>query len=129
MVASNIGAVQPKDFLTFYELDEFADDWESLGFNREADLWSLQNVIMLNPEAGKVIAGTGGLRKLRFGRASDRIGKRGGARVCYVHFKEHAIVLLVAAYDKNEKDELTSNEKKYIREYIDRFKAWLDRPK
>jgi hypothetical protein len=67
MVASNIGTVQPKDFLTFYELDEFADDWESLGFNREADLWSLQNVIMLNPEAGKVIAGTGGLRKLRLG--------------------------------------------------------------
>ena len=81
---------------------------------------------MLNPEAGKVIAGTGGLRKLRFDRIEDRIGKRGGVRVCYVHFPGHAIVLLVAAYGKNEKDDLTPIEKKYIREYIERARAWLD---
>jgi hypothetical protein len=129
MVATNIGTVQPEDFLDFYELDEFVDDWESLGFDRENDLWMLQILIMLDPEAGKVVAGTGGLRKLRFGKAGDRIGKRGGVRVCYVHFKHHAVVLLVAAYGKNEKDDLTSREKKYIREYIDRSKAWLDHRK
>jgi len=82
---------------------------------------------MRNPEIGKVIAGTGGLRKMRFGRPSDRIGKRSGVRVCYVHFSQHAIVLLVTAYGKNERDDLTPREKKYIREYIDRARAGLDR--
>lgn len=120
------GEFKPDDLLHFVELDEFADDWQSLGFDSEIDLWALQDAIMLNPEAGKVIASTGGLRKLRFGRAEDRIGKRGGVRVCYVYFPGHAIVLLVAAYGKNEKDDLTPIEKKYIREYIERARVWLD---
>jgi hypothetical protein len=81
---------------------------------------------MINPEAGDVVSGTGGLRKMRFGRMADQIGKRKGIRVCYVYFKEHWTVLLVAAYDKNEKDNLTATEKKYIRQYIERSKSWLD---
>lgn len=68
----------------------------------------------------------GGLRKLRFGRAEERIGKRAGIRVCYVYFKEHWTVLLVVAYGKNEKDDLTAGEKRSIREYIQRAKSWLD---
>jgi hypothetical protein len=118
--------IGPEDFLQFVQLDEFADDWESLGFDIENDLWALELVIMADPEQGSVIPGTGGLRKLRFGKEHDRLGKRKGIRVCYVYFHEHRIVLLVVAYGKNEKDDLSENEKRHIREYIDRAKEWLD---
>jgi hypothetical protein len=121
--------LSPEEFLHFVQLDEFADDWQELGFDIEKDLWALEMAIMANPEAGAVIPETGGLRKLRFARRDDNIGKRGGVRVCYVYFKEHWIVLLVAAYGKNQKDDLTSEEKRHIREYIKRAKAWLDKRK
>jgi hypothetical protein len=119
-------SVRPEDLLWFVELDEFADDWESLGLDREIALWDLQNLIMSHPTIGKVVPGTDGLRKMRFGRADQRIGKRSGARVCYVYFPEHAAVLLVAAYGKNEKDDLTAWEKKAIREDIASVRLWLE---
>jgi hypothetical protein len=42
---------------------------------------ALQNAIVVNPEAGEVIRGSGGVRKLRWGLAGR--GKRGGVRVIY----------------------------------------------
>ena len=121
--------IRPEDFLHFVQLDEFADDWESLGFDIEHDLWALEILIMANPEHGAVIPGTGGLRKLRFGKEHDRLGKRKGVRVCYVYFKEHWTVLLVVAYGKHEKDDLSETEKKDIREYIAQAKSWLENRK
>jgi len=44
---------------------------------------NLQNFLLLTPKAGDVIAGTGGLRKLRFGDPKRGKGKRGGLRVIY----------------------------------------------
>jgi len=43
----------------------------------------LQRLLMLNPEAGALIPGTGGLRKLRFADERRQKGKRGGLRVIY----------------------------------------------
>lgn len=118
--------ISPEDFLNFFQLDGFAEDWKSLGFDIEDDLWALEISIMANPEAGDVVPGTGGLRKMRFGKARNKIGKRGGVRVGYVYFKEHWTVLLVVVYGKNEKANLSSKEKSAIREYIGRAKAWFD---
>jgi hypothetical protein len=47
----------------------------------EAELAELVDYVAHNPEAGEVIQGTGGVRKLRWGKAGS--GKRGGARVIY----------------------------------------------
>jgi hypothetical protein len=93
----DLRAICPEDLLCFYQLDEFADDWQDLGFDIEQDLWDLEVTIMADPTAGRVIPDTGGLRKLRYGRRHERIGKRGGVRVCYVYFPEHWTVLLVVA--------------------------------
>jgi len=117
--------LSPEDFLRFVELDEFADDWKKLGLNVEADLWALQIMIMFAPDQHPVIPGTGGLRKMRFAPEDWGSGKRGGIRVCYVYFPEHYIVLLVAAYGKNEKDNLTNEEKRGIRKYIKKVNEWL----
>jgi len=43
----------------------------------------LQRLLMVNPEAGALIPGTGGLRKLRFADERRGKGKRGGLRVIY----------------------------------------------
>ncbi|MCG8450778.1 MAG: hypothetical protein MI725_14505 [Pirellulales bacterium] len=118
--------IGPEDFLHFFQLDEFADDWKSLGFDLEEDLAALEISIMADPEAGKVIPGAGGLRKIRFAKEQDQIGKRKGVRVCYVYFKEHWTVLLVVAYGKHEKGDLSPTEKTAIKGYISRAKAWLD---
>jgi hypothetical protein len=131
MIGAGMGneALRSEDFLRFVETNEFVSQWQSLGLDNEIDLWDLQIMIMRNPEVGKVVAGTGGLRKMRFGRPSDRIGKRAGVRVCYVYFREHAIVLLVTAYGKHQTDDLSAREKKYVREYIERTRTGLKRRK
>jgi len=76
-----------------------------------SDVWSdneraeFINWIAANPEAGDVIPGSGGCRKLRWA-ASGR-GKRGGARVIYFLEQEHAIWLLIV-YTKAKFDNLPS---------------------
>jgi hypothetical protein len=117
--------LSPEQFLHFVELDEFADDRQSLGLDREIDLWDLEIVIMENPEAGDEVPGAGGLRKLRFGRRGQRKGKRSGVRVCYVYFPDHATVLLVLAYGKGAKSDLSPREKSYIQTYIAQTRTWL----
>lgn len=117
--------ISPEDFLRFVETDEFRDDWEKLGFDVENDLWDLQDEIMRGPRSAPVIRGTGGLRKLRFSKRREHIGKRGGARVCYAYFEKHRTVLLVMAYGKDEKDDLSATEKRAIADYLARIERYL----
>ena len=58
--------------------------------------------IAVNPDAGDVIPGADGARKVRWGRAGK--GKRGGVRVIYFHLIEDEIVLLVMVYSKSVLD-------------------------
>jgi hypothetical protein len=57
---------------------------------------ALQLELVQRPEAGSVIPGTGGLRKLRWAVAGR--GKRGGARVIYFWHPESARLLMLFAY-------------------------------
>jgi hypothetical protein len=120
-------ALSPEDLLHFIETGAFTKAWSDLGLNDEDDLTALQLLIMCSPKAAPVVPGTGGLRKLRFAPAKWDSGTSGAARVCYVHFEEYGIVLLVYVYDKHQKDNLTEAEKKQIRGYIGRAKKELDR--
>ena len=65
---------------TFIQTDEFVKNWKRLGLNDD-DMRRLELEILKNPQAGNVIKGTGGLRKLRF--AFDDKGKSGSVRICY----------------------------------------------
>jgi hypothetical protein len=65
------------------------------------------------PNAGAVIAGTGGLRKIRW--AVARRGKRGGTRVIYYHVVAQAQIRMILIYRKGIKDDLTPNEKTVLR--------------
>lgn len=68
--------------------------------------------IAKNPEAGDIIPGTGGVRKVRWG--SKNKGKSGGVRIIYYFYDEHAPIFLLTAYGKNEKEDLTADQKKQI---------------
>jgi hypothetical protein len=61
------------------------------------------NWIAANPLAGDVIPGSGGCRKVRWGRSG--MGKRGGARVIYFN-SEGGCVWLLIAYAKAKFDNL-----------------------
>ncbi len=65
----------------------------------DEDLTELQNTLLENPDAGDVIPGGAGLRKLRVPLPGR--GKRGGARVIYYHWVSREQCYLVYAYAKN----------------------------
>jgi hypothetical protein len=102
---------------TFWELpsferlrEEYLDDEAYKG---------LQAELMKNPEAGDVIKGTGGLRKLRYADASRSKGKRGGLRVIYYWKVADDQFWLFTVYDKDEADDLTPKERKALKEALD----------
>jgi hypothetical protein len=102
----------------FLQMASFTKAWEHHGLADEA-LRALEDEILLNPIAGKMIQGTGGLRKLRFASPGSRRGKSGGFRVCYVDFTEFGFIFFVAIYTHNEKDNLSSAEKRAAAAFID----------
>ena len=78
----------------------------------------LQRLLMLNPEAGDVIPGTGGLRKLRFGDERRGKGKRGGLRVIYYWWDAGSQFWLFTVYDKEEMSDLTKAQRQLLKEMI-----------
>ena len=73
----------------------------------------LQEHLVRHPDAGDVIAGTGGLRKIRWAVAGT--GKRGGSRVIYFHAVAQSQIRMLLIYRKGIKDDLTPREKSVLR--------------
>jgi hypothetical protein len=71
---------------------------------------AIVDLIAYEPACGDLIPGTGGLRKVRVGRGGS--GKRGGARVIYYFYNANFPALLVAIYAKNEKADVSAQEKR-----------------
>lgn len=101
---------------TFIQTKEFSKNWVLLGFTDE-DLRTLENELLNNPQAGKVIRGTGSLRKYRFSLPAQ--GKSGSTRVCYVNFVIQETIYLITIYSKKEKDNLSKAERNNIKKLID----------
>ena len=78
-------------------------------------LRGLQNAMLKNPEAGDVITGTGGLRKVRHGDATRGKGKRGGLRIIYFWWEPKRQFWLFTLYDKDELDDLSPKEKAVLK--------------
>jgi hypothetical protein len=94
---------------------EFDRQWDALGFALDDQL-RLENELIKNPDAGAVIRGTGGLRKLRL--ALEGRGKSGGARVLYIDFVAAERVYFVAAYAKNVQETLNAEQKAILKKII-----------
>ena len=81
---------------------------------------TLQQLLMLNPQAGNVIPGAGGLRKLRFADERRGKGKRGGLRVIYYWWNTDAEFWLFTVYDKDEMSDLSKAQREALKEMIKR---------
>ena len=87
------------EFVRFPTFEKTAADLFS-----EADIFELEMLLAVQPDAGDLIPGGRGLRKLR--RPAKGHGKRGGSRVIYYHVSRQHIILLIVAYAKNEQEDL-----------------------
>ena len=76
----------------------------------------LQTALILRPDLGPVIPGSGGLRKMRW--AAKGHGKRGGVRVIYYWVVAQDKILMLLIYPKNERDDLTSEQLKQLRKIV-----------
>ena len=80
-----------------------------------------------HPEAGALIPGTGGVRKLRWGRPG--MGKRGGVRVVYYYHDRTFPLFLLTVYAKSERADLTGSERQAMRKLVQELKAAHGRQK
>ena len=84
----------------------------------------LQECLLLDPEAGVLIVGAGGLRKLRFRDVRRSKGKRGGLRVIYYYWTGKAEFWLFTVYDKDELDDLTPTQRDALRQQLKAELRW-----
>ncbi|HSL84164.1 MAG TPA: type II toxin-antitoxin system RelE/ParE family toxin [Thermoanaerobaculia bacterium] len=81
------------------------------------DYAALQHFLIQNPEAGDLIRGSGGLRKLRWGHAGK--GKRGGLRIIYYLRTGRGEIWLLTLYPKSVAENISPVVLKKIKEEID----------
>jgi len=90
-------------------------------FYNEADREDIVRTIAADPEAGDLMTGTGGYRKLRFARPG--MGKRGGARIVYLYGDESLPIFLITVYAKSEKGNLSKAEQNALAKMAKSFFA------
>ena len=100
---------------TFISTNTFLKRWADLGLIDD-DLRELENYILLNPFAGDVIVGTGGLKKLRW--ALPNTSKRDGIRVLTVDFVFYETAIFINCYGKSEQDNISDKEKALYKNFI-----------
>jgi hypothetical protein len=84
----------------------------------------LQNALIENPELGDVMPGTGGFRKVRWQDSRRGKGKRGGLRVIYYYLTADHHIWFFTLYDKDEAVDLTAENKKVLKQAIQKELAY-----
>lgn len=85
----------------------------------DEDYTKLQVALARKPDLGKVISGSGGIRKMRW--AGSGRGKRGGLRVIYYWHVAGDQIWMLLAYPKSGKDELSRDEIKQLKHLVEAF--------
>ena len=86
------------------------------GYLSDDEYLGLQSFLLLRPEAGNIIRGTGGVRKLRWKLAGR--GKRGGIRVIYYWQVNEDEIWMLTVYGKSERETIPAHILKRIAEEI-----------
>jgi hypothetical protein len=89
------------------------------GYLSDEEYRGLQLHLAGDPEAGDVIQGTGGFRKMRWADARRGQGRRGGLRVIYYYFEQGSQIWFLTIYGKDEASDLTPREKKILKAAIE----------
>ena len=99
----------------FVYTQKFDREWKSLGLD-DNDLRLLEIYLLENPKAGRIIEGTGGIRKMRW--SLPNTGKSGGIRILYVDFIFSEKIYIFDLFLKEEKENLSQAEKKSLKQIV-----------
>lgn len=83
----------------------------------EDEYLGLQNFLLSYPEAGKVVPGSGGVRKVRWAMSGK--GKSGGVRVIYYFKRQEDEIWLLTIYSKSEAENIPANVLRQIAKEIE----------
>jgi hypothetical protein len=109
--------------LTIAELPEYIRRAEKL--MSAAERLDIVNYLAVHPKAGDLMEGTGGVRKLRWGRGAQ--GKSGGVRVIYYVHSEAMPLYLLTLFAKNERANLSKAERNALADMVELLaQFWLD---
>ena len=86
------------------------------GLLDDDELFGLLEWLVVHPDVGKVIPGSGGLRKLRW--AAKGRGKRGGLRVIYYWWLAYDKILLLDIYAKGKQENLAADESEKLKRKV-----------
>lgn len=108
--------------LTVAELPEYIRQAEKLMSPDERR--EIVDYLAMHPKAGDLLEGTGGIRKLRWGRGSS--GKSGGVRVIYYVHSELMPLYLITLFAKNERENLIKAERNELATLVNELiQIWL----
>ncbi|KAF0201535.1 MAG: RelE-like cytotoxic translational repressor of toxin-antitoxin stability [Gallionellaceae bacterium] len=110
--------------ITIAEVPEYIRQAKKLLTDTERQ--DVLSYLAAHPKASDLIEGTGGIRKLRWGRGGR--GKSGGVRVIYYYHSELMPLYLITLFGKNEQDNLSKAERNELAKLVDvLIAAWIER--
>jgi hypothetical protein len=110
--------------ITVAEVPEYIRQAEKL--LTDAERQDVLSYLSAHPKSGDLIEGTGGIRKLRWGRGGR--GKSGGVRIIYYFHSELMPLYLITLFAKNSQDNLSKAERNEMAKLVDILvEAWIER--
>lgn len=110
--------------ITIAEVPEYIRQAEKL--LSVAERQDVLNYLAAHPKAGDLIEGTGGIRKLRWGRGGR--GKSGGVRIIYYYHSELMPLYLLTLFAKNEQENLSKADRNGMANLVNVLVAtWIGR--
>ena len=103
-----------REFIRTTYFDKY---WDEMKLSDD-DLRELENHLLKNPGTGDVISGAGGAIKLRWALPSNARGKSAGIRIIYVDLAHKKHTHLLLCYPKTRKENLTAEQKQYLKKLI-----------
>lgn len=101
---------------TIVETEEFEHLWPLYWAEKEYD--EFQEFISENPNAGDVVRGSGGVRKVRWSRQGS--GKSGGVRVIYFNRLANGEIWLILIYAKSKLDSIGGDQLRKVKNEIEK---------
>lgn len=109
-----------RTFIHLLPFSKYLDSLIEQGKVSKKDFEDFEQELLKKPQAGDVIPGLSGIRKIRLKGAN--VGKRGGFRVDYLDIPEYSKLYFIVLYPKNVKEDLTEDEKKIVRRLVKQLK-------
>lgn len=100
--------------MVFFETPTFTKRIQELV--SDDDYRQLQLLLIKFPETGKVIKGSGGVRKIRW--SGSGTGKRGGIRVLYYYVNQLDQIYMLFAYSKSDFSDLSNDQLRLLKKVI-----------